>query len=229
MGTVSDTVNGPRTLRERINMNRNRLVGAVAIAAAITAAASTASATLTSSDWQNDGDGLLTIDSDTGLQWLDWSHTVNRSYNDVSSQLGDGGEFEGFRYATEAEMRTLYANAGAVFIAPIDGEDAGNIPALLLLNELFGRTYTNGGEAIYGLEGNQNEEASTLGDWPNSGASHHMVSAYNEISGQIAIRWLNMNDESTADFLGHALVMVPAPGTIVLGALGGLVAFRRRR
>jgi hypothetical protein len=210
-------------------MNTNRLVGAVAIVAAITAAASTASATLTSSDWQNDGDGLLTIDSDTGLQWLDWSHTVNRSYNDVSSQLGDGGEFEGFRYATEAEMRTLYANAGAVFIAPIDGTDAGNIPALLLMSELFGRTYSAGAEAIYGLEGNASEEQSALGDWPNSGAIHHMATAFQEEAGQIAVRWLNMNDESTADFLGHALVMVPAPGTIVLGALGGLIAFRRYR
>jgi hypothetical protein len=210
-------------------MNRNRLVGAVAVAAAITVLTATANATLTSSDWQNAGDGLLTIDSDTGLQWLDWSYTANRSYNDVSSLLGDGSEFEGFRYATEAEMRTLYTNAGAVFIAQIDGSDLGNIPALELLVDLFGETFAGGSEAIYGLEGNASEEASALGDFPNSGASHHMASAFLVETGQIAVRWLNMNDESTASFLGHALVMVPAPGTVLLGALGGLIAFRRRR
>ena len=209
--------------------HRHRRAGTVALVAAITALTATAGATLTSSDWQNPDDGLLTIDSDTGLRWLDWSYTANRSYNDVFSELGDGGEFEGFRYATEAEMRTLYANAGAVFIPPIDGFDPGNIPALLLLSDLFGHTYAGGAEAIYGLEGNASEQQSALGDWPGSGTSHHMASAFNEGSGQIAVRWLNMNDESAADFLGHALVMVPAPGTIVLGALGSLGLIRRRR
>ena len=210
-------------------MNRNRLVGAVALAAAFTAGASTAGAALTSSDWLNPGDGLLTIDSDTGLQWLDWSYTNNRSYNDVFSQLGAGGEFEGFRYATESEMRTLYENAGAVSIAPIDGTDAGNIPALNLLSSLLGDTFATGSEAIYDLEGNASEQASSLGDWPFSGPAHHMVSAFNYATGQIAVRWLNLEDTTAADFVGSALVLIPAPGTAALAAFGGLLMVRRRR
>ncbi len=210
-------------------MNTNRIIRAAAIVAAATAVTATANAALTSEDWQNPGDGLLTVDSDTGLRWLDWSYTVNRSYNDVFSQLGAGGEFEGFRYATESEMRTLYANAGAVSIAPIDGTDVGNIPALNLLSSLLGDTFASGSEAIYGLEGNASEQASSLGDWPFSGPAHHMVSAFNYATGQIAVRWLNLEDTTAADFAGSALVLIPAPGTAVLAAFGGLVMIRRRR
>ncbi len=48
------------------------------------------------------GAGSITIDTDTGLEWLDWTESTNRSYNDVSGQFGAGGDFEGWRHATRA-------------------------------------------------------------------------------------------------------------------------------
>lgn len=36
------------------------------------------------------GDGLLTFDSVTNLEWLDVTASVGRSYNDVATQLGGG-------------------------------------------------------------------------------------------------------------------------------------------
>jgi MSHA biogenesis protein MshQ len=72
---------------------------------------SSASAALTSADWKSVGDDLLTID-DSGLQWLDLSETVGLSYNAVAAQLVAGGEFEGFRYATVAEVEGLWNSAG---------------------------------------------------------------------------------------------------------------------
>ena len=38
------------------------------------------------------GDGLLTLDTDTGLRWLDLTETTNRSFDDMVTQFGPGGE-----------------------------------------------------------------------------------------------------------------------------------------
>ncbi len=35
--------------------------------------------------------GTFTYDSDTGLDWLDVTHTINLSFSDVQSELGEGG------------------------------------------------------------------------------------------------------------------------------------------
>jgi hypothetical protein len=70
---------------------------------------------LVSSDWQTVGDNLITRDTTSGLDWLDLTQTGNRSYNDVSSQLGAGGQFAGFRYATQAEVTALFSQFGLPF------------------------------------------------------------------------------------------------------------------
>ena len=74
--------------------------------------ATSANGSLLGIDWQTAGDKALTQDTTTGLQWLDLSASSNRSFSDVSTQLGVGGDFEGFRYASEVEVRTLFSNAG---------------------------------------------------------------------------------------------------------------------
>src|SRR4051794_27118202 len=57
-------------------------------------------------------EGSITYDPNTGLRWLDVTQSTNRSFNDVSSQFGRGGDFYGYRYATAAEVGTLFMNAG---------------------------------------------------------------------------------------------------------------------
>lgn len=56
--------------------------------------------------------GLTTLDTITGLAWLDLSSTTNRSINDIKLNLESGGKFEGYRYATGLEVIGLFANAG---------------------------------------------------------------------------------------------------------------------
>ena len=58
------------------------------------------------------GSGSVTQDTSSGLEWLDVNASIFRSYNYVSGQFGVGGEFEGWRYATTAEVTTLFTNAG---------------------------------------------------------------------------------------------------------------------
>lgn len=193
---------------------------------AITLGTGTALASLSSADWLGEGDGLLTRDSESGLLWLDWTYTAGRSYNDVAGNLG--GEFAGFRYATESEIRDLYAHAGAVTIPPIDGFDAANTPALELLASLVGYTFSGGAEAVYDLPGNNAQNPSATPDWGGPGP-YHMGTAFNVSSGQIAPRWINYDDNAVQSWMGHALVMVPTPGSMMLIGLGSLAALRRRR
>jgi hypothetical protein len=49
----------------------------------------------------------FTTDTQTGLDWLDVTETVNQSYNEVRAQLEKDGKYYGFRYATAEEFNTF--------------------------------------------------------------------------------------------------------------------------
>jgi len=70
------------------------------------------SAALVDQDWMTSGDANLLIDTGTGMRWLDLSVTANQSYNNVAANLGQGGIYEGFRFATQSEVIDLWAHAG---------------------------------------------------------------------------------------------------------------------
>ncbi len=52
------------------------------------------------------------LDLSTAKLWLDVTETIGRSYNDIKGKLGTGGEFAGWRVATEPEIRQLFVNFG---------------------------------------------------------------------------------------------------------------------
>ena len=56
--------------------------------------------------------GNVTQDSDSGLFWLDATETAGMSYNEVLAELGPGGTFQGYRYATLAELEGFLIAAG---------------------------------------------------------------------------------------------------------------------
>ncbi|GKS58830.1 hypothetical protein YTPLAS18_23570 [Nitrospira sp.] len=58
------------------------------------------------------GDQLLTLDTDTNLEWLNLTATANRSVNEVLGGFGGFVTTHGFRYAIGADLGTLYAHAG---------------------------------------------------------------------------------------------------------------------
>lgn len=60
------------------------------------------------------GDGRASLDTTTGLLWLDITQSINRSYLDVSANFGPGGDFDGYRYATSYEVLGLWQNAGII-------------------------------------------------------------------------------------------------------------------
>ena len=85
------------------------------------------------------GDELLTLDPDTGLEWLDLTETIGMSYGEVSAQLAPGGSFEGFDFATADQVLTLMEdasipdiNSGAFFLDPT------GVAAALAFQDLVG-------------------------------------------------------------------------------------------
>ncbi|RDH82473.1 MAG: hypothetical protein DIZ80_09280 [endosymbiont of Galathealinum brachiosum] len=65
-------------------------------------------AEIVSIDWKTSGDNLITLDTSSGLEWLDLTATSNRSYNTINSSFGENQEFEGWRYATYSEVGTFW-------------------------------------------------------------------------------------------------------------------------
>ncbi|WP_281561620.1 PEP-CTERM sorting domain-containing protein [Thalassomonas sp. RHCl1] len=61
------------------------------------------------SDWKEAGDNLTTLDTSTGLEWLDLSQTNARSYNWVEQYLPT--TFETWRFATWQEVEALIDTA----------------------------------------------------------------------------------------------------------------------
>ncbi len=81
------------------------------------------------------GDSLLTQDSGSGLEWLDITETAGLTFDFVVSELGTGGQFEGFRVATGQELDALATNGGMT-----PGNLTSNYAPVQILMSLLGCT-----------------------------------------------------------------------------------------
>jgi hypothetical protein len=181
-----------------------------------------------------------TSDSLTGLDWLDFDggaapSTMGRSFNDVSSQFGNGGDYEGWRYASSAERLTFIFNATGV--------------------SYVGDFVRSSGDPSPGYDGVTNGVASFTGftqdffglfqqifaidsDVLNAGF-HHLSQMKFFTSGSPTDEWaghptLEWADGDASPDIGSWLVRstspVPLPGALWLlgSALGGFGLMRRR-
>ena len=99
---------------------------ALFLALLLTATATTPlSAAVIERDWLAPGDGLLTYDTVNNREWLDLTETILAQFGggpspislvtlhqNVVSQTGSGGQFEGFVVATESDVADLAASSG---------------------------------------------------------------------------------------------------------------------
>ena len=99
-----------------------------------------AGAALLIRDLRTPGDALITFDTVTSLEWLDLTETRGRSYIDITGQLGPGGEFSGWRYATLVETQSMFGinfDPGAIVpVSPI--ESAAAAPVIAVFFSFFG-------------------------------------------------------------------------------------------
>jgi hypothetical protein len=93
-------------------------------------------AVLIEQDWKVPGDKLLTVDTATGLKWLDITQTLNQSYDAVSAKLVAGQPLAGFKYATLDEIVKFWSDAGIPDINM--GFTAANYEPVLALEKLVG-------------------------------------------------------------------------------------------
>lgn len=184
---------------------------------AFSAVPACADAALVAQDWRTPGDAALTQDTGTGLLWLDLSGPgmpFGMSVAQVLPELGAGGDFAGFRYATEAEVLTLLAHAG---LADLSGAWASaNYPPVLDLQALVGVTRASFGET-FGATATQGLNASYVLGVAVQQQSNPLSAVYQQA------RVLVVNDVSLdrTAFLGHWLVTpVPEPATATLLAAG---------
>jgi hypothetical protein len=181
------------------------------------------------------GTGTATLDTATNLQWLDLTITKNQSEATVNGLLGS--TYSPYRYATAAEVETLFGDAGVAITgsnpaAPLPGTDptANYAPTLALLN-LFGVLSTNNlRKASIGITGTELSPGFwttyTLEARTNNGIVTWGL-VYSAVFGT------NSANTTTGSFLVRSVeptpAAIPEPASLLLLATGFGAAFRRRQ
>lgn len=202
---------------------RGRRLLALAFAVLILQPVSSASAALIAFDLFTAGDGLITRDTETGLDWLDLTATRNLSYNDIEVDVG-GWISLAFRHATGSEVCGLFA-AHALAPSPCPGpagiSQSGNLVATL--QGFVGVTFSdNIGFAASSGKFDDGDVSDSVGI---GGVSYSPLTGRSNSSvledGAFA--------HTSSGRFGHWLVRpVPEPSTALLLA-AGLAAFAVRR
>jgi len=173
---------------------------------------------LSSADWAPD-DSLLTYDSSTQREWLNLEVTaaLGGFYN-VIALLAPGELLEEFKLATFEEVGVLFYNGG---IGPTPtGAEIFNLVTFL------GDTYPE--DHVYGFSG-------FVADFTEDGLGNGYIGVNLELGifGSLGDTYqpFPFDQPTIGTFLYRdALVVVPAPGAFLLGAIGsGSFHFLRRR
>jgi len=70
-----------------------------------------ANAEIIAGDWKVEGDGLAVVDLDEGKEWLKLNQTSGMTMEQISSMMGAGGQFEGWRFPDDSEIITMINNS----------------------------------------------------------------------------------------------------------------------
>lgn len=168
----------------------------------------------------------ITLDTSTGLEWLDWSLTTGRSYNDVFAQTA-GGNLNGWRYANEADFTSL-AQAAGIPTAYYDAAPGGTNAGFEILNTFLGSGSINNESLAISAELSLMPGSHILGGFISSQSI--FLTASPTAAGQNGL-----NDEFSYERAGSALIrntsVVPVPAAAWLFGSGllGLVGVARRK
>ena len=202
--------------------------------------------------------GAYLTDTASGLDWLDVTATVNMSYDEVSAQLGTGGAFEGWSYATATQFASLVDDATGI-TSGITGADQAYIysnsnTTIHELIGLLGDTLDMFYQHTFGQSycevnptscpnGDQVETRGLLADvYPDSVPSHYagtLLDGYNSDGSNLKVmRTMDVYyDSGSSYYFGSFLVRnsvplsaVPEPPALLLVALGlvFLIPVRKR-
>lgn len=198
------------------------------LALALTGIAASANASLVSVDRLTTGDGQITRDTATNLDWLDLSLTYNQTVASVLPKLAAGQAYDGFHLALESEVHTLMTDGGL----PISNSttnlpaSASQLSAASALTALLGDTLNpQYGEPYHGSRGHltYNGQDLVVGFYKTGSTTslfNDHFSGYPTWLG--AGVWLVRSSPVNA---------VPEPGSLsLIGlALAGMIAAKRRK
>ncbi|MDQ7250623.1 hypothetical protein [Dongia sedimenti] len=181
--------------------------------------------------------GMTTLDSNTGLEWLDITLTQGQSYNAVAAGYG-GYTTSGWRFATITDLYQLFTDAGGGGSYPVGTTSSGSNPAFAAATLLSLRLGTLYFEAVgdtlqFGADGYL---ADVLTPGKHFTGAWDVMVKTGSVYGELFA--INQRDNSVASpYYGSFLVRntvattpVPPALLLFLTALGGLgvAAWRRR-
>lgn len=221
-----------------------RFVSVFLFVALVQVSAGIHAAALQVRDWQTAGDGGITFDPDTRLEWLDLTFTYGLAFNDIEGQLVEGGAFAGWRHADHGEASHLFSHFGFAEESQSYYESAVPVEYQRLSDNV---------EALAAMMGGYRSDVSEPGGRLDPSVYGIIAPGYNRGNGPYhinvgAYRWLDGEnrvirvenslayysyDSNAIAFTGHYLVRtaaVPVPAAVWLlsSGLAGLVLLRRR-
>jgi hypothetical protein len=178
----------------------------------------------------------ITTDANSGLDWLDPSATIGKSFNDVSSLLANDPSYAGFRYATRIEIAQFFADLPVPLLTSPTFAD--------VINYDGGASYLSGA-SFFGVTSDTPNAVQTLGFtadvYAGSSSSAHYLFDAQRNTGSVIFSATSQaaSDDTHGDLsLGSWLVRdslqsaVPEPSTwamMIVGFCGlGWLAYRRK-
>lgn len=170
--------------------------------------------------------GDYTLDGNSGLEWLDTSFTIGKSYNEVLTMTGSGNSLDGWRFATYDEFTSVFTSRGYTFVGT--SKITANVPAqsndpfFITFINLLGATDINSTtKDILGLTSEDYKglrEDSQYYGFIRSGYNSSNITGYASFSRYED----NKAAPTIASFLVRSVSPVPAPNTWCM-VLTGLI------
>jgi hypothetical protein len=188
-----------------------------------------AQATLLELDLNVAGDKLITLDTETGLEWLDLTATLGQAHD--TALLSTFVTTQGFRHAIQGEVLTLLENFGGTVNTANSGTTftSSNFAPAVNFLDLLGCT-SNCSSTTFAFANGIFEG----GSFPSTAA--FIGRNTDTLTGSFTLEQGSYSNTGVDGFVGNFLVRetlidLPEPGTLAIVGFGlaGLGLMRRRR
>lgn len=190
------------------------------VAATLLLSITSAQAALVESNWKNTSDALATLDTETGIEWLDLTNTRGQSINGIEDLMGQGGRFEGWRVATSTEVIQMIAK---VFVSQplITDQDPGNYNFNDITTNLDVRRFTQKFGVTYAQNNSDRIHIRnyTWGLYKDDSGQVFFSGVYDTLNNYDVGLYLNRSQTADYHSTKHAVYLVSDGGTTLSSQL----------